>query len=289
MCEGQSVKYPITELDPFDWLKVENKAYISFCIDGFIITSAKKINGVFNKYEFKPSETTRNIIEELKENYADEIYASTSFSQLLNTEYRIFLWPENYPIDNDLSEKLIIAINPSIKDDEIDLSQHRMIDISDLETGIRILRGYSFSNVKPLLSANSNVECYLANKTNNPWPGDLDALLYLCKDNKIVALIEFKTHNKNTPIKDEYIGKYSTQDWRRFEVLYNIQSELEEKQNFKPKLFFVVWGTRDFENHKDLKIDIIESNKVLKTSFIKRPAFGKPSEELFNYIIESSQ
>lgn len=289
VCEGQSVKYPVTSLDPFDWLQVNSKEYTSFCIDGFIVNNRKKINSVFNKYEFKREQTIEHILNDLKSNFSDEIFASTSFSKILNTQYRIFLWPKDYPEGYDLNEKLIIAVNPFIEEEKIILSKYRMVTISDLETGIRKLRGYSFKNVKPLLSANSNVECYLADKTRNPWPGDLDALLYLYSGNKVIALIEFKTHNKDTPIKDEYIGKYSNQDWRRFEVLYSLQNELEDNQDLRPKLFFIVWGTQNVENHKNLKIDIIENNKVLKTDYVKRPPFGQPSKMLFNLIIEQSQ
>lgn len=287
VCEGKKVQFDITELDPFIWLQVTSDTHISFCIDGFIVTTAKKINGVFNKYEYEGDYNIEELTTLLIENYSQEIFACASFAKILNTQYRIFIWPKDYPVNFSIEDNLILSIKPLINDGTIDLSNHNLINIKSLEAGIKQLRGYSFSNVKSLLSANSNVECYLANKTGNPWPGDLDALFYLIKENKIIALIEFKTHNKNTPIEKEFIGKYGDQDWRRFEVLYNLQDELNAIQGSKPKLFYIVWGTQDFENHKTIKIDIIENNKIALTKIMARPIFGAPSKDLFNYIIDA--
>ncbi|QXP65720.1 hypothetical protein [Polaribacter sp. AHE13PA] len=286
VCKGKEVRFEITELDPFIWLQVNSESHVSYSIDGFIIDSQKKINGIFNKYEYELGTTLDVLFETLTQTFSQEIYACASFASILNTEYRIFIWPKDFPENFNIQDKLIISIKPVIKDKSIDLSSYKLVNMSALESGIKKLRGYSFSNVKSLLSANSNVECFLANNTGNPWPGDLDALIYLKSENKTIALIEFKTHNKNTPISDEYIGKYGKQDWRRFEVLYNLQNQLELAQNHKPKIFYVVWGTKDFDNHKMIKIDIISNNKVESTNYLDRPAFGESSMELFNLLLK---
>ncbi len=289
VCEGKSVQFDITELDPFIWLQVNSDTHISFCIDGFIVTNAKKINGIFNKYEYVGDNNIEELTTALIENYSQEIFAFASFAKILDTQHRIFIWPKDFSVNFSVEDNLILSIRPLIYDGTIDLSSHKLINIKLLEVGIKKLRGYSFSNVKSLLSANSNVECYLANQTGNPWPGDLDALFYLINENKIIALIEFKTHNKNTPIENEFIGKYGEQDWRRFEVLYNLQNELSAIQGSKPKLFYIVWGTQEFENHKTIKIDIIENNKIALTKIMARPMFGVPSKDLFDYIIDACQ
>ncbi len=289
ICEGKTVKFEITQLDPFIWLQINSNSYVTYSIDGFIIDSNKKVNGIFNKYEFENHLEPKEAIAMLNNSFKEETFACASFALLLNTEYRIFLWPKDFPVNHNISDKSIISLNPVVQNYEIDLTSFKLIDINSLEKGIKQLRGYSFRYVKSLLSANSNVECYLANNTKNPWPGDLDALVYVKNKNQTIALIEFKTHNRNTPITDEYIGKYGNQDWRRFEVLYNLQEQLEIVQNHKPKIFFVVWGTKDYENHKKIKIDIISDNIVLSTNYLDRPNFGEPSIELFNLIIELSK
>ena len=287
VCEGKEVQFDITNLDPYIWLQEISDTHISFCIDGFIVTAEKKINGIFNKYEYEGDYNIEELTSALIENYSQEIFACTSFAKILDTQYRIFVWPKDYPANYSVEDNLILSIKPLIYDGIIDLSNHKLINIKLLEEGIKKLRGYSFSKVKSLLTANSNVECYLANQTGNPWPGDLDALLYLIKENKIMALIEFKTHNKNSPIENEFIGKYGDQDWRRFEVLYNLQDELCAIQGSKPKLFYIVWGTQDFENHKTIKIDTIEDNIIAFTKIMARPMFGVPSKDLINYIIDA--
>lgn len=286
VCKGKNVQFAITDLDPFNWLQVTSAQYVSFFIDGFIVSSEKKIKAVFNKYEYEGDENIDDIISYLKDHFSQEILACASFAEILNTEYRIFIWPKDYPENYDVEEELIISIKPIITNDIVDLSSYKKVNIKSLESGIYKLRGYNFSNGKSLLTANSNVECYLANNTSNPWPGDLDALFYLIEEKKIIALIEFKTHNKATPIEEEYIGKYGNEDWRRFDVLYSLQAEIEKKQGLKPKLLYIVWGTQDIEKHKMIKIDSIVNNKIEFTNYLDRPEFGLPSKDLFNYIIK---
>jgi hypothetical protein len=119
-------------------------------------------------------------------------------------------------------------------------------DTKTLESFILKLRGRSFSYVKKLNVAITMMECYLATKTGNPWPGNLDAAVWDENKNNFVAIIEFKTHNyPQYPISRQYFGQ--------------------------PKIIYVIWGTH--ESHKEVKLQIINNLKASNDKYIKRPEF----------------
>ncbi len=144
---------------------------------------------------------------------------------------------------------------------------------SDIQAKIASLRGFSFQRVKPLNAARTRLECALRN-TADPWPGDLDGVM-LYKDQPICTL-EFKTHNLNTPIEQEHIGKYGPQDWRRFRVQYAIQRAM----GMIP-ILYIVWGP----HHPKVKIDRIARPEVVdETSVISNDPF-----ELAETVLALSQ
>ena len=266
------MRFEISNLDPFAWIQINSADYVCNELDGYIV-SDNTVNGIFIKYETSTIDeiSSSNILALLNDNQS-----ALRLSELLNCPFRIFIWPKNYPEGYDLREPLITAVDPD--------GNLKNINITSLAEGIRKLRGHDFSNPKNLLSANSYLECYLANKTRSPWPGDLDGILLDKKNGLFTSLIEFKTHNIDSPISEEYIGKYSKQDWRRFEVLFKVQNQIEMFQNYKPKLHFIVWGTKNIPNHKMIKIDTLSNGIVEKTVLIERPQFGVFSKSLFNLI-----
>ena len=272
ICPGKTLRFEISKLNPFAWIQIDNADYIFNELDGYIVND-NRVNGIFIKYEtsIKNEITTSDILPLLDANQS-----ALKLSELLNCPFRLFIWPEDYPKGYDLSEPHITAVDSK--------GNMKKINITHLAEGIRKLRGYQFSNPKNLLSANSYVECYLANKTRNPWPGDLDGILFDKKNGVFTSLIEFKTHNIDSPTMDEYIGKYSAQDWRRFEVLFKVQDQIEKYQNFKPNLYYIVWGTKNIPNHQMIKIDTLSNGKVEKSELIERPQFGVYSESLFKLI-----
>src|SRR5690606_12642801 len=143
----------------------------------------------------------------------------------------------------DSERPLIHSFKLNSTGDQLQIENQSKINLDRLEKGIRKLRGFSFSRVKNLNSASSNVECHLANNTTNPWPGDIDAIIFNNITQRFDAIIEFKTHNIDTPIQNERIGKYGQEDWRRFNVLFDLIDNFHKRYGYKPKLFFIVWGT----------------------------------------------
>ncbi len=131
------------------------------------------------------------------------------------------------------------------------------------------------------------MECYLANNTTNPWPGDIDTLLFNHTTGRFDAIIEFKTHNIDSPIENERIGKYGQEDWRRFNVLFDLIDNCYHRLGYWPKLFFIVWGTNEHSTHHDkIKIDLIERDKIVGSTLFPRPGYNVFSQDLFDLLIK---
>ncbi len=172
-------------------------------------------------------------------------------------------------------------------ENELQIERYKRINLYQLEQGIRKLRGFSFNKVKDLYIASSNVECHLANTTLNPWPGDIDTLLFNHKTQRFEAIIEFKTHNMDKPIEYEGVDKYGKKDWRRFKVLFDLMDNFNSRFGYKPKLFYIVWGTdARSAHHTNIKIDVIERNQVISTALFPRPNYNVFSQEMFDLLIE---
>lgn len=291
VCVGKSTKYPVTEYLPLLWIKPQGEKYTVVNIDGFIIDKNHSVNGIFKKAEFisefeNEEFTPESIFQLITQN---EFKVIKSFASTFETDIHTFIWPKDFPTRYSVSDKLIYSLKFDFKDAEIAVSSVKKISLQELEKGISILRGFSFKNVKNLNSSSSNVECYLANNTTNPWPGDLDAIIFDNTEEKFIALLEFKTHNIDTPIENEHIGKYGQEDWRRFDVLFDLIDNFQAKLKHSPKLFFIVWGTNlHSKNHRKIKVDLLQRNKILRTEYLDRPAFNEFSENLFSLLIEMS-
>jgi len=284
-CPGQSVKYPITKLSPENWLLAGSNAYSFSSLDGYLINVTGQVTALMSRYEFEGGYKDRNeFTNTLLEKFGQEIQANLVLANLLKVPYRLFLWPKDFPLQDQLHERKIIVFLVTSQDHEIDLSDAKWINIKGLEAGIKKYRGRSYELVKPLSSSNSNLECYLANHSKNPWPGDIDGIITDKISGQVKSIIEFKTHNINSLIENQYIGKYGKQDWRRFEVLYRLQDAIQSAQGNRPKLFYVVWGTGDYTNHQNLKIDELTNGKSINTQLLPKPEFDTFSSELFELL-----
>ena len=289
-CPGQHLKYEITKYNPLDWLvNKDSSAHKIFEVDGYIIDKFNKTSGNFTRIEvasediriFENSELFKEIISK----YKDKIFLNNIFADLLEVDHWVLVTLNNYPMNYSLKEKGVMSLKYKNINTDLELVSKKFLNIKEVEEGIKTLRKKSFNNVKKLKSAPSYLSCYLNNNTSNPFPGDCDGILFNTSNKKVTAIIEFKTHNIDSPIKNEYIGKYGNQDWRRFKVLYALQKNIELKQGLKPKLYYVAWGTKNIENHKYIKIDQIDNNKILNSELIKKPIFGKFDEKIFQTFI----
>ena len=291
VCPNKTTRYPVTGINPILWIKTDNVDYRVVSIDGFIVTNQNKVNGIFKKFEYRSSTVNNEItVEAINSVFSEsEIRLVKNFSEVMNCELYTFIWPEDFPDGYDLSSKLIHSYTFNFFRDQLSIKTHKLISIAELEDGIRKLRRYSFSAVKNLNSASSNVECYLANNTLNPWPGDIDTIIYDRIKKQYVAIVEFKTHNIDSPIEKEHIGKYGEQDWRRFNVLFDLTDNFNARLGYRPKLFFIVWGTNpELANHSNIKIDLIERGKVLRSFLFPRPNYNQFSEDLFRFILKEA-
>jgi len=86
------------------------------------------------------------------------------------------------------------------------------------------------------------------------------------------VLVEFKTHNLNTPIEEERVFKYSRKDRRRLNALFIIQNAL------KVDLVYIIWSrdyskikveVNPFSDFKKNKITKVCGWKDLKDIFLK--------------------
>lgn len=291
VCPGKETRYPITRFNPIHWIKTHDADFIVTGIDGFIVTNENKVNGIFKKFEYIEEDPNEPILTEaIQRVYSEsENWLVHNLSEVLNCRSYTFFWPLKFPVGYNINSKVIHFYLFNYEGKNLQIKTHKLISLKDLENGIKRLRGFSFSKVKNLNSSSSNVECFLANHTKNPWPGDIDAVIYYRQKNKYAAFIEFKTHNIDTKTSHEHIGKYGQQDWRRFDVLFDLLDNFKAKLGYKPKLFFIVWGSDpNNANHADLKIDCIERNKIIKSSLFPRPEHNQFSRELFEFILKEA-
>ena len=98
--------------------------------------------------------------------------------------------------------------------------------ISDLKEDIKSLSGGPISiGKKGLIYSTSTLEGYLS-RTDSAWPGDAD-LVILDKALNPVALLEYKKHTLDTPIKDQQLSNYYPYpDKRKYDRLAIIRNFL---------------------------------------------------------------
>ncbi len=280
VCPNQYVNNPPSEPLPYSWLKnnlPDEYAIVDF--DGYVVNFLqKKITAFLMKKEFQYDSIDdvkdKNIIELCNsEEFKNDWIERLSISQLLNVPLFFLFWPKDYPQTTCTDiQKPVFIFQVNLTDSEIIMEKHSQVTAADLQKFIFSYRNFKFSNVKSLRIAKSQMECYLST-TPSPWPGDLDGLIFEKNNKKVISLLEFKTHNLDSPIEDEEVSKYGSQDLRRFKVLNYLQKNLVEKQNYPLSMLFIIWGTK--EHHKKIKIQKISDQTVLSQEYVDSPLFGE--------------
>ncbi len=278
VCPGKRTQYPPVQRGPINWIRrALPEDYKAIDFDGFSVSRTRIVTRLLLLREFvvdnNPVQNDVNIDEEDIEYLLNDIRspnglwpARVDFARQLGVDIDVVLCPRDYPVDTHHGDT-IYYIAGAIDEQNSEVIN---MDLDDLQQRIRALRGRSFDRPKNLNAAKTKLECWLANNTGDPWPGDLDGVLML--NGEPLCILEFKTHNLNTPIQDERIGKYGKEDWRRFYVLYSLQQSLGNIP-----ILFVVWG----ENHGEIKIDKIVENDRLDSSSI----INKNEQELVQAIL----
>lgn len=138
---------------------------------------------------------------------------------------------------------------------KFNLSTHntRIMNPNEIQNDIYNLRG-SRPPIGPggLFYGTSSLECYLSNKPDF-WPGDVDDLI-VDSNNIPRAIIEYKKHNKNTPIQDQTITNYRNRDRKKYESLGLLRDRLSGSDPVK--IFMVFYSTNP--NINQIKIEEIE-------------------------------
>ncbi|MBE0406831.1 hypothetical protein ACT3TI_08495 [Psychrobacter sp. AOP22-C1-22] len=275
VCPNQTVKYPPVGESPNDWLRSNSLGLDVITIHGFVVDKFNSIPALFLKAEFIYSDGMK--IDDIVNRYTQNKrwHLLKTVSEDLRSPVNLLLIPYGYPNTsiqgfngNDKCLYLFEDITNSVFRD------YEKISLLGFSLLLKDMRGFSFKKSKPLKSASTYLECSLVNETEgekNPWPGDVDGILFL--HDKPKAILEYKTHNLNSPISNEYIGKYSQEDWRRFKVLDVLKGKLNVP------IFFIVWGP----NHQDIKIQVIcEVGKVDKEFYTNKISLQNQLFQLLN-------
>ena len=266
ICPNKTTRYPPSDINPLDYINaylIKNKSdIVGINYDGYIVDKySKKITHFLLLREYRSAYNLRDIWQAV----LNEIFCENSLCQArisiandMNVPFSVFLIPEDYPLSNQNKTALII----NNITDCCNISRDHC-HTSNMEEFIRFInhfRGGSYQyKVKGLNAANTKFECYLANNNGyTPFPGDLDGLLI--RNKKALAILEFKTHNLNTPIKDQYLGQYGKEDWKRIEVLHNL------KEHLNVPIYVIFWGPKysSVKIDKIIKIGDIEQTKVVE-------------------------
>lgn len=254
-------------------------------IDGYIVNKDSTITRLLFKREYQ-IEKCNNItsIENLLNNDR-ELFLKTEEVLKIKDDYKILAYylgcgidflflPKNYPssaLDAENQRMFLYTVeNPPLN-----IARFSCISANDYAQRIYGFRGFDFQYSKPLITANSYLECYFANTLiyngrKNPYPGDLDLFLY--DSNGIKIIVEFKTHNLNTAINNEFYDKYIDQDWRRLKVLFDLGSKLNSD------VLFVFWG----QKHNNIKLQLLNNKRIVKQELV----INKDSELLAKTMLD---
>ncbi|RPF49472.1 hypothetical protein EDD75_0288 [Thermodesulfitimonas autotrophica] len=143
----------------------------------------------------------------------DNILEIVSFSQRYNLDAFYVIFEDG--VDWETAAKPILKAKLESKNMALEYKS-----LPAIMEEIRMLSGGPLKiGRKGLFYGTSTLECYLS-KTNAPWPGDVDLLLVNKDSYQVVALLEFKKHNLQDPIRNQkFENYYPNPDRRKYERL----------------------------------------------------------------------
>ncbi|MDX4049122.1 hypothetical protein Q6A89_07860 [Aliarcobacter skirrowii] len=132
------------------------------------------------------------------------------------------------------------------------------ITLDCLKNDIRNLSGGVIEiGSKGLFYGTSSLECTLST-TDALYPGDADMIL-VDDNNTPVAILEFKKHTKDSPIRNQKLSNYYPRpDKRKYDRLFLLQNELSAIKNKRIPLLVIYYPTKN--THKTWKIEQIEGS-----------------------------
>ncbi len=148
------------------------------------------------------------------------------FASKYNVNLKYLLFKESNRWNDEM---LIVSVAFNNKGEVYQVTEK---NISDLKKDIKLLSGGSISiGNKGLVYSTSTLEGYLS-QTDAAWPGDAD-LIVLDKALNPVALLEYKKHTLDTPMRDQKLSNYyPSKDRRKYDRLAILRSFLGEDTPF---------------------------------------------------------
>ena len=285
VCPGKTTKHEVTKHNPIDWIAdpTPGATLTAFRLDGYVVNeTSDAITAIFKKLVLKDSTPLPVPTPALGAQVLSraDVVGSAAFATMMGLPFHIVIFHESLgmtPVTESTPTLIVISALPNQP------ATCNLRTVADLRRKIRGYRGTSFQVSKELRSADTHLECYLANNPGSDgqfdsWPGDFDAVVFDIGTNAVRSLIEFKTHNGATPTAGEYLGKWPKEDHNRVKVLFALRDAVSRHQQIPLSLRYVVWGTKDIPAHDQIKITEIVDRDDLEgntsTSFVPRPAFG---------------
>jgi hypothetical protein len=248
-------------------------------IDGYFVDENKeRVTGLIQKREYSVEDYNLVLDSQkisaaiLQTEDVAEWRLRMKMSQILDVPLYLALWPIDYPMEHVTAiSKPVIVYSIRSNNSDLNFKPEFTDGIDRLATFIRSLRGgRSFGSVKNLKVGTTMMECYLAKKTADPWPGNLDAAVFDIKREIGTAIIEFKTHNyPEYRIQTQYFGQWPRDD-RRYRVLDIMQKHFEFN-SVRPRFIYAIWGTD--KSHVSVKLQTIDNLKPTNDEFVNRPEF----------------
>lgn len=285
--------FPPVPCYPFFWMRENIEVGSITDIDGFVINEDKgRVTALMQRREYYPKDydsvSDENLVLNsiLKSENKLEWVRRCILSETLKVPLYLVLWPEDYPAKEVDIAKPVIVYEVKKTSDSICLRKEFRGSISNLSMLIRSFRERYFDRVKLFKISMTMMECHMAWETRDPWPGNLDAIVWDEKKKSFEAIIEFKTHNHpRYRVKDQYFGQWEG-DERRYKAFDILQKHLGDVST-KPKFIYVIWGTQ--EVHKEIKLQTIDDLKAYDDELIKRPEFTDATtkdftQEVLRYI-----
>ncbi|WP_160037140.1 hypothetical protein [Paenibacillus sp. An7] len=275
----------IMDLFNDDSLSKDNLIGLSF--DFFINWKDNIVNGeIWIKRTVKSVEILNDIFEnignEIKKIDSNQyISKMISFAKSNNFILKYKIIPEvpcNEWVEYDSGQQSEVEC---IIDFEIEPNVHKKKQkLKELREKIKILSGGPMTVRKGLKYGGSTLECYLA-KTDTPWPGDADILLYNTNKHTQLTLVELKKHTLVDKIELHTCEHYfNGRDKTKYNRLILLADYL------KVPLLVLYYSTR--KEHREIIIDKLEKDhqKKLGVKVVKRDSFKVPTKSSNSAMIK---
>lgn len=204
--------------------------------------------------------------------------------QNLNPFYLVFNDDQDWTSETSSVLKVqVTSINEDNKNIESSVSE---VKIQELREVIKQKSGGPVKiGSKGLIYGTSLLECYLS-KSDSLYPGDMDMLIYN-SDFEVIAIIEYKKHNLNTPISEQKLGNYYPYpDGRKYNRLQIIRNMLK----VKTPILVLYYPTKT--HFKEGRLELIDGElnklKTLVASPFSLERLKQEPSLLINKVIKAS-